>query len=143
MNMEGTWHVLMIMGTLLCTLLVNGECIVYVLCCFTGIVVLTVQFNACRGKAEVAKFLIRVVPSAVDADECGCTPLHGAAFAGSVDTCRALLDAGANVNAQDRACMDLRTPLHKAAEEVGRGGLAAEVMSINTLVGAGCRVMLR
>ncbi|MBC6428354.1 MAG: ankyrin repeat domain-containing protein [Cellvibrionales bacterium] len=46
-------------------------------------------------------------------DAMGWTPLHGAAAYGSADTVRALLKAGAEIDA--RTTNDAETPLHKAA----------------------------
>lgn len=45
----------------------------------------------------------------------GATPLLRASYAGSYDSCEALLKAGANVNMSDSSFRDGRTPLHKAA----------------------------
>lgn len=46
-------------------------------------------------------------------DELGWTPLHDAAIQGNTEIVKLLLEAGANVNAQDKE--DLYTPLHDAA----------------------------
>ncbi len=45
----------------------------------------------------------------------GATPLLRAAYAGSYESCEALLKAGANVNSIDLSFHDGRTPLHKAS----------------------------
>ena len=53
-----------------------------------------------------------------------CTPLLRAAFAGSLESCRILLDAGASVDARDMSFGDGRTPLLKAAGQ-GHEAVAA------------------
>jgi hypothetical protein len=50
-----------------------------------------------------------------DANKCGATALHRAAYAGSYESCEMLLKAGANPNAIDSSFRDHGTPLHKAA----------------------------
>lgn len=51
----------------------------------------------------------------VDACDCGATPLHRAAYAGSYECCELLLKAGSDPNRVDTSFMDNRTALHKAA----------------------------
>ena len=50
---------------------------------------------------------------------CGCTALHRAAYAGNLECCRLLLDAGVDINAQDSSFGDLNTALHKAILQNG------------------------
>jgi ankyrin repeat protein len=49
-----------------------------------------------------------------DASSCGATPLHRAAYTGSVESCKLLLEAGADPNAIDSSFRDMGSPLHKA-----------------------------
>lgn len=49
-----------------------------------------------------------------DANSCGATPLHRAAYSGSIESCELLLKAGADVNAIDSSYRDMSSPLHKA-----------------------------
>jgi hypothetical protein len=49
-----------------------------------------------------------------DANSCGATPLHRAAYTGSVESCKLLLEAGADPNAIDSSFKDMGSPLHKA-----------------------------
>eukprot|EP01035_Chromulina_nebulosa_P024562 gene24562-31984_t len=51
-----------------------------------------------------------------NASICGATPLHRAAFAGSLESCRSLLQHKADVNAQDYSFGDCNTPFHKCIE---------------------------
>mmetsp|Transcript_20760 Transcript_20760/g.26860 ORF Transcript_20760/g.26860 Transcript_20760/m.26860 type:complete len:326 (-) Transcript_20760:74-1051(-) len=55
-----------------------------------------------------------------------CTPLHRAAFAGSLQSARILIDAGANLEKQDLSFNDKRTPLHKAVQHVALVNLLLE-----------------
>jgi len=50
----------------------------------------------------------------IDANKCGCTPLHRAAFHNAYESAELLLYNDANVNAIDMSFGDSRTPLHKA-----------------------------
>ena len=61
-----------------------------------------------------AKSISKDTRTVVDADRCGCTPLHRAAFHNAYESAELLLYNDANVNAVDRSFGDMRTPLHKA-----------------------------
>lgn len=75
------------------------------------------HYAAQSNRKEVVMYLLKQ-RVAVDGNKCGATPLHRAAYAGHVDICKLLLEAKANVNAQDQSFEDRRTPLHKAASQV-------------------------
>jgi len=72
--------------------------------------------------AVVAFLLANGCPA--DANACGATPLHRAAYAGSTEACALLLGAGADVHARDTSFSDHATPLHKAYS-AGHAAVAA------------------
>ena len=68
------------------------------------------------GSVEAIKSLLALDSSLIDArDADGSTPLHCAAWKGHIDAARALLDSGANVEAQNSNEHWGGTPLHAAA----------------------------
>jgi 26S proteasome non-ATPase regulatory subunit 10 len=67
-----------------------------------------------KGRAAIVELLAPVSPNVSQGDALGCTPLHRAAGPGHLDAARALIAAGAKLDAKDcRGC----TPLHCACEE--------------------------
>ena len=96
------------------------------------------HFAAQHNNVKIVQLLIDK-DADVNASDCGATPLHRAgmmnslflvllgylyfyclrpffiAYAGSFDSCKLLLDAGADPNCIDTSFMDQRTALHKAA----------------------------
>ena len=66
-------------------------------------------------KAVTVKLLIDNGADVTAQDETHSTPLHLAAFSGSVEAVRLLIECGADVTAQDQR---YRTPLHLASSRV-------------------------
>lgn len=73
------------------------------------------HFAAQGNKLPVVRYLLSV--AGPDPCECGATPLCRAAYAGNVEVCRLLLEAGAAASHPDASFGDRRTPLHKAASQ--------------------------
>jgi ankyrin repeat protein len=86
--------------------------------------------TAKKGDAETVSALLRQDPGlAMALDQEGSTPLHWAAWRGHVEVARALLEAGADVNAHNTNTHWGTTPLHAAAH--GNQKAVAEVLLAN------------
>ena len=83
---------------------------------------------------ETVNFLLSMGMHA-DANRNGATPLHRACSWGRVKVASVLIQAGADLNAIDTSFGDLRTPLHKVAEN--NTTRHAEICSL--LLQSGCR----
>jgi ankyrin repeat protein len=67
----------------------------------------------------------------IDTNSCGATPLLRAAYSGSVECCKKLLEFGCNVNAIDDSFKDKRTALHKAASRaLSEGDVFHQIISL-------------
>ncbi len=77
----------------------------------------SLHYAAQWDRVDVVAYLLQKGAS-VDPRACGATPLHRAAYRGSVASVRLLLADGADVNLPDTSFGDMRTALHKAASEV-------------------------
>ena len=71
------------------------------------------HYAAQKNHVEIVKLLLRkgLKP---DLNACGATPLHRAAFSGSLESCRLLIESGASVNCKDSSFGDMMTPYQKA-----------------------------
>ncbi|EQC38580.1 hypothetical protein SDRG_04283 [Saprolegnia diclina VS20] len=87
----------------------------------------SLHYAAQWDRVDVVAYLFQKGAS-VDARACGATPLHRAAFRGSVASVRLLLAHGADANLPDTSFGDLRTALHKAASE-GHDDIVALLLS--------------
>jgi hypothetical protein len=73
---------------------------------------------ACQwNRVDVIRYLLYKGAS-VNVDICGATPLHRAAFRGSYEAVRLLVEHNADLNKKDISFGDERTALHKAASQV-------------------------
>jgi ankyrin repeat protein len=80
-----------------------------------------------KGDLAALRKLLKAEPSLVRArDREGSTPLHWAAWRGQVEAARALLEAGAEVNAHNNNTHWGTTPLHAAAH--GNQAAVAQVL---------------
>ena len=71
------------------------------------------HFAAQHNHVGVVRYLLSK-GAKVDGASTACTPLHRAAYAGSLEACAVLIDSGADLERQDSSFGDGRTPLHKA-----------------------------
>lgn len=67
---------------------------------------------------SIVRYLLKCGAQVDGGPDSKCTPLHRAAYAGSLASCELLVSAGARLDAVDSSFGDLRTPLHKAALHV-------------------------
>lgn len=72
------------------------------------------HFAAQNGHVSIVQFLLLKAHCDVNAQQCGATPLHRAAFSGQLECVRLLVEAGANLNLPDTSFGDDNTALHKA-----------------------------
>lgn len=71
-----------------------------------------------RNYVSIVQYLLKCGAQVDGGADSKCTPLHRAAYAGSLASCELLVSAGARLDAVDTSFGDLRTPLHKAALHV-------------------------
>jgi len=75
-----------------------------------------IHYAAQNNHVLILDFLLKTCQgSNIDTNGCGCTPLHRAAYSGSFECCKLLLEFGCDVNAFDESFGDRRTALHKAS----------------------------
>jgi ankyrin repeat protein len=92
------------------------------------------HYAAQQNHVRIVEYLL-VKGCPPDANNCGATPLHRAAYSGSFVSCQLLLKAGADVNAVDSSYRDLGSPLHKAYS-------VANVEIVNLLLESGANPLL-